>query len=134
MHTLAVLFLGMRFYAHRAHNVCKGDTFFQDHDFFGGLYETYDDAYDAVIERMIGLGKEEVDIPAITQKACSMFCKSGKDNATKQFYQHLLASEELVCDSVKDMMKGATDGTQNLLQGLADQSESRQYKIRQRLK
>ncbi len=134
MHNLAILFLEMRFYSHRAHNICKGETFFSDHKFLGGLYETYDAAYDAIIERMIGLGKEEVDIPAITTKACSIFSKSSRDSTTKQFFQHLLASEELVCDSVKDMVKGATDGTQNMLQGLADESEVRQYKLRQRLK
>jgi len=47
---------------------------------------------------------------------------------------HLLNLEKRICAQIDKDNKGATLGTQNLLQGLADESEVRQYLIQQRLK
>lgn len=130
MHTLASMYLGARFYAHMAHNLCNGPTFFADHDYLGSLYEAYDDAYDALIERMIGLG-EEIDIGEITIEGADLFAKnSGGSN----YFNRLLAMEVEICAEIKSTVAGKTDGTQNLLQDLADQSEARQYKLKQRTK
>jgi hypothetical protein len=46
----------------------------------------------------------------------------------------ILVTEKELCDEIKKAMVGASDGTQNLLQGIADQSEMRQYKLKRRLK
>mgnify|MGYP001605842147 CR=1 FL=1 len=54
----------MQFYAHEAHNLCSGDTFFSDHDHLGGLYSAYEGEYDSVIERMVGL-EIKVDIAKV---------------------------------------------------------------------
>ena len=56
MHDLAIILRSAQLYAHNAHNMTKGKTFFSDHKFFGQLYPVYEEAYDSIVERMIGLG------------------------------------------------------------------------------
>lgn len=99
MEKIAFVFRYLQLYAHQAHNLVKGQTFFQDHDYLGALYPVYEEAYDSIIERSIGLNKP-VNIQKVNQAA----------------------------------VKGSSQGTMNLLAGLADQSEMRQYKLQQRIK
>lgn len=124
---LATLLRSTHFLAHRGHLLTHGDTFYQDHKALAGLYEEYFDAYDDVVERMIGLG-EDVDVAKITAEAANM------DKLLKQsdWFKTLLKREEMIQKECKTAMEGATEGTKNLLAGLADQSEMRAYKLRQR--
>lgn len=132
MHTLATQFLTAKLYAHRAHHLVSGPTFFADHAFLGDLYSTYDSAYDDLIERMIGLG-EKPDIIAITTAAIERFQKGRMDTKPDQFFKTLLNMERQILETIKKAVPGATDGTANLLQGLADESEARGYKLQQRV-
>lgn len=132
MHTLATQFLTAKLYAHRAHHLVSGPTFFADHAFLGDLYSTYDSAYDDLIERMIGLG-EKLDIIAITTAAIERFQKGRMDTKPDQFFKTLLNMERQILETIKKAVPGATDGTANLLQGLADESEARGYKLQQRV-
>jgi DNA-binding ferritin-like protein len=127
---LIVYFRYMQFYAHMAHNYSKGETFFQDHDFFGELYSTYEGVYDKLVEKFIGLDKD-LDLVKVHQKAAGALkeCKSSDES-----FKELLMCEEAVCEACKEMSKEATLGLGNLLAQIADDSESRQYKIKQRLK
>lgn len=126
---LITYFKYMNFYAHIAHNYSKGETFFQDHDFFGELYETYEDIYDKLVERYIGLDKD-LDLVKLHVKAAQ---------ALKEFdgchhaFEELLMCEEAVCEACKEMSKAATLGLGNMLAQIADDSEARQYRIKQRL-
>lgn len=131
MHTLASIYRAAQFYAHYAHNTVTGPAFFADHKFLGKLYAAYEEAYDSIIEREIGLG-EELSIPEITKNACSLFDSVAKDADATTFFKRLLATEKQICAQIAKDMQGASDGTQNLLQGLADDSEKRQYLLKQR--
>ena len=71
----------MQFTAHIGHNVLGGETFFQDHAFLGDLYGTYEDAYDAVVERMIGT-EESVNLVKIHTDAV-------KDLETPKSYKEI---------------------------------------------
>lgn len=131
MHNLAIVLRASQLYAHQAHHLTSGSTFFQDHKAFRKLYQAYENSYDSVIERIIGL-TGECDIIAITKGACDIVGKSSfKD--TRHAYMVLLTTEENICSICVTENKKATLGTQNLLQGIADSSEIRQYQIQQRL-
>lgn len=128
--TLPELLRYMQFYAHMAHNIIGGEYFFGDHEFFGSLYEDYEKAYDSVIERMIGLG-ESIDL-AKTQKAATQGLKAPK--TCKEALEEILSCEEDLCKALEGLAKDASLGTNNLLAALADESEARQYRLKQRLK
>jgi DNA-binding ferritin-like protein len=132
MHNTAIILRALQLYAHNAHNLAKGKTFLQDHEFLGELYPAYESEYDSLIERMIGLG-EEPDLNDITTQAATAAAANGfSDNETA--FGVLLVTEKELCASIDKEMEGASNGTQNLLQTIADNSEMRQYKLNRRLK
>jgi len=139
MHDLAIQFRTAQFIAHEYHNTVKGPTFFSDHAFLGELYETYTEAYDDLVEEIIGLGMEVY--PAdLTEIAASKAVSSEKPDSTIMF-RNLLLRERQICKMISDMLEGdeglnvesLTEGTENLLQDLAMRSNKRQYKLRQRI-
>lgn len=127
---LAALLRYMQFFAHFAHNMCKGETFLVDHPFLAELYSGYEDDYDAVIERMIGL-EEPLDLLKI-HKAASDGLKVAE--SFEAAFKEILSCEEELCAALDKLNKGASIGTQNMLADMADRSEMRQYKLKQRLK
>lgn len=136
MKDLAIALRAAQLFAHNAHNSTTGCTFFSDHEFFGESYGAYEDAYDGVIERCIGLSID-IDLCEITLAAAKAACKgvsavSLTDSIND--FNSLYAMEKAICACVDDAISGTSNGTQNFLQGIADNSEMRQYKICQRLK
>lgn len=133
MHNLATLFRAAQLTAHDKHNTVYGATFFEDHEYLGGLYGTYESAYDSVIERIIGLG-EKPDISGGNIQAADLakwLCDlEDNDNWPRIF----LEIESRIQKEVDACCKGASSGTLNFLQGLADESEQRVYKLGQRAK
>lgn len=133
MHNLATLFRAAQLTAHEKHNTVEGQTFFEDHEYLGELYGTYESAYDSVIERMIGLG-EKCDISGGNIQAADLakwFCDL---EDIKNWPKIFLEIETRVQKEVDSCCKGASSGTLNFLQGLADESEQRVYKLGQRAK
>lgn len=129
---LAADFRFMQFYAHNAHNLIKGSTFFQDHGFLGELYPAYEAIYDGIIERMIGLG-EKVDLVDINEIAFQTMKQTGvSDNPTKIFGD-LLQGEKYICFQIEKMLADYSEGTRQMLGNICDNSEMRQYKLKQRL-
>jgi len=133
MNDLAILFRTAQLYAHNAHNLASGETFFQDHKFLGKLYPVYEEAYDSIVERIIGLG-ESIDLPAITKKAAAAVSEVHDEEESYECFTSLLELEQAICLLIENTIQDCTCGTQNLLQGLADESEMRQYKLGQRIK
>lgn len=135
MKELAIFFKFMGTYAQFAHHFVAHSTFNQDHGYLGELYDAYFDAYDAIIERMIGLG-EEVNEFDIINAAAAQFNQHREDNFTKNisYFAQILAFEKQLCAMLSEVNKNATLGSQNLIQDFCDQSESRQYKLGQRVK
>lgn len=130
MQSLAALFRALHLYAHEAHHSCKGPTFFADHGFLEELYEAYLDAYDLVVERLLGLG-----LPDFSEKEASRQAFERYESMTsKEWFPALLSHERMLQKEIAAANEGATLGTQNLLQGLADESEARCYKIQQRIR
>lgn len=131
---LALYFRCAQLFAHNCHNLVKGPLFLGYHDFFAGLYDgTYDEGYDAVVERMIGLGMA-VDLPVLNinaaNKAASYESALGDPKA---MFSTLLDMERQIAVICRSASAGATVGTANMLADMADKSEMRQYKLKQLL-
>ncbi|MEY3879403.1 MAG: hypothetical protein RIQ94_198 [Pseudomonadota bacterium] len=128
---LATLFKIIDLYAHHAHNLAKGDMFMQDHAFFAEVYSLADSSYDSLIERHIGTVGPDVDLCRILKQALDVI-----DGIDMNFYVNIsiLLNESL--DMIEKMCKSGSMsmGTQNLIQGQADQVEVLIYKIKRRLR
>lgn len=135
MKELAAFFKFMYFYAGNAHRKVSHSTFFSDHDYLGELYEAYDAAYDGIVERMIGAG-DEVNEFDIINAAAAQFNKHREDNFDKNisYFAQILAFEKQLCAMLSEVAKNVSLGTNDLLTSEASNSESRQYKIGQRIK
>jgi len=131
MHQIAVLLRAMQLFTHNAHNLAHGQTFIQDHNFLGKLYPVYESAYDTVVERCIGL-KGTCDLASITMEAAEG--ATHMDIATP--FQSILEAEQMLCTGIQETLTSeqCSEGTKQMLGTLADESESRQYKLTQRTK
>jgi len=90
---LIIVFRALQLVAHHAHNLTKGLTFFEDHDFFGDLYGKAEGYYDSVVERFIGLGYEshlklEMILMEVAKKVSIMKLEEAQP---KDFYLNCLA-------------------------------------------
>ena len=136
MNEIAVNLKLLNLYAHIAHNLCAHATFMQDHEFFGDLYEKADGYYDSVVERMIGLDQNpnlvQINIDAVVKlKALPQQVKENKE-----YFKVCLEMLSKLCYSLDAACKQpeTTEGTKQLLGGMADEIEGLKYKIKQRLK
>lgn len=133
MHDLATNLREAQLYAHNAHNLAKGPSFFSDHAFFGDAYAAYEKAYDDLVEQMIGLGYS-VDLPAIAKTAGKEAGAYSFDGMTNEAcFRVLLQHEQEIQELVKKYVPHVDDGTQNMLQGFAQDSLHRCYLIKRRL-
>lgn len=134
MHDLAVQLRAGQLYLHNAHNIgSKGPSFFSDHKWFGKSYAAFEEAYDHVVERMIGLGYD-IDLQSITKNAAKEAASYSTAVMTPELcFRTQLKIEQEICSLIRGYVPNVDDGTQNLLQGLADDSLDRQYQIKQRL-
>jgi DNA-binding ferritin-like protein len=140
MKELAITLRALQLYAHMAHHLAGRTPFFSDHEFFGEIYSAADSNYDSVIERMIGLfGEDSIpsiqeQLPMIQQITQALPQKSVKENAT--YFTAVLQLQQSVCAKIEALVKSGSlpQGTVQLLGDIANQSESFQYKIKQRLK
>jgi DNA-binding ferritin-like protein len=131
MEEIATVLRYLQLYSHQAHNLVSGDTFFQDHGFLGELYPAYEDDYDDVIERSIGLGSP-VDISKSNKVAAERLPEDSSLN-TRSCLEHILSAEVHLCETIEAECKSCSQGTMQLIGNIADKSEMRQYKIKQRL-
>lgn len=131
MRKVAVTLRALQLFAHNAHNLAKGHVFYQDHAQFGELYKAYEGEYDDVVERIIML-EGECDLGEIGFEAAQLV-KSAKANDNENSYSVLLKTEESLQKALSECMDESSYGTQNLLQGIADNSEHRMYGFKRRL-
>jgi len=136
---LAILFRALQLASHSAHNHCARTVFFQDHEFFGELYGKAEGYYDSIAERMIGLGQEEQLklqplMSAVSQKLASAPSVGVKEN--KEFFVFSLSQLEEACKLIDSLCKSGqlSEGTKQLVGGIADEIEVLKYKISRRLK
>lgn len=136
---LASLLRFLQLFAHAAHHLSHGCTFFEDHKFLGKLYGEYEEAFDSLVERLIGLGQLDgvKDRLSIDAKAAAILAKTESEALTENedWFELLLEMEQEFCGKIDKLAGGKiSQGTLNLLAGLADASEQRQYKLGQRVK
>ena len=129
MNDIAALLRFLQLYTHNAHNLCYGETFFQDHDYFGELYPAYEAAYDNVVERMIGLDLNP-DLIQIQEISVSILKKYPSGS-----FQTILEGEKKLCLKIQQLVPSSqSEGTKQMLGDICDKSEIRQYKLKQRMK
>lgn len=133
MDSIVAQLRALQFLAHRAHNVVKGPTFFEDHEFLGDLYPAYETAYDDLVERIIGTNAESLSICKVNKAAAEMSSVSPTETKPDAFFRIILKGEKDLCAMIEKSIKEQTQGTQNLLAQIADDSEKRCYKLKQRL-
>ena len=136
---LAILFRAMQLFSHSAHNLCKGKTFHEDHSFFGDAYGKFEGYYDSIIERLIGFGYEShLDLGDISLGISKKLMGAPSVNVqeNEEFYQYLLIQCDEALSLCGDFCKSGelSEGTKQLLGGIADELEVLKYKITRRLK
>lgn len=129
----------MQISTHAAHQLCARVAFHQDHEFFGEAYAAHEDAFDGVAERIIGLfGEDSLNLQVIMQQVCAKLANAPSVGVKGNdvFYQYLLAKEQELCSMIDNYLKSkpSSEGVKQLLGEECNQSEIRQYKIKQRLK
>lgn len=134
MELLAAYFRFLQLYAHACHNLVSGDLFLQFHDFFGDLYPKYEKDYDDLIERLIGL-KGTVNILAITKASYETLSDYPVDSKDiPSMLKCILNHEQAICEIIAQITPELSIGSQQLIGEMANQSEMRQYKLKQFLK
>lgn len=128
----------MQIFSQSAHHLVGRTPFHSDHEFFGEVYTELSSNYDAVAERIVGLfGEEQLELNSlmalVAQHLQGKPSTGVKENS--QFYSSQLQCEQYLQNLIKQLqVAGVSPGTENLLQGIGEQSEIRTYKIKQRLK
>jgi DNA-binding ferritin-like protein len=138
MKELLYLLRAMNIYSQSAHHLVKGTPFHSDHAFFGDTYDALIGAYDSVAERIVGLyGEEPLKLDVVMSMAMNKIADAPSigvmDN--KVFYEYQERLESRLRDLVaKIIATGVSPGVEQLIGEIANQSEIRSYKIKQRMK
>lgn len=126
---LAALFRGLQLYAHNAHNLTSGQSFFEDHEFLGELYGTYESAYDKLVELMIGEG--QTPNLADLQARALVFLQG---MIASDIFPELLDREQQIQHEINELADGVSDqGILQTIGTLAEESKVRSYKIGRRI-
>lgn len=123
-------FRALQMVAHHAHHLVKGPSFFEDHSFFGKLYNKADEYYDNVAERFIGLGFEShFNLGEILAKVAE------KSVVDADHYKNVLNLINGIDEVINDMTASGllSEGTVQLLGDIADNLEVYKYKINRRV-
>lgn len=135
MQQLAIMYKMKNLLAHNMHNLCARVAFLPDHEYLADIYEKADDHYDAVVERMIGLGMP-IDLNAVHSQAIQKLASipQGKDNS-EMFSQLLQVNKQIIQMIEMECKSGKlSEGTRQMLGGQADELEMEGYKLGQRIK
>jgi DNA-binding ferritin-like protein len=124
-------------FLHQAHLLVKGAVFLQDHEFLGSMYSELEGEFDSVSERLIGLGgQDQLNLQSVMAKVVEKLksCPSTGTKENKDFFKYQLEFEKSICAQVETLCKsGVSQGTIQLLGDIANRSEMRQYKLKQRV-
>jgi len=128
----------MNLAAHNMHNLAARVPFFADHEKLAEFYEKYDDDFDGTVERYIGLnGSESLNLNEIHMLACQKLQTipaQFKENG--DMFRTLLILEQELCKIIEEYLISmkVSEGTRQMLGEICNQSEVRQYLIKQRVK
>jgi DNA-binding ferritin-like protein len=135
MKQIIILLRAMQLYLHQSHNTTKGDTFFQDHDYFGEVYPQLEKDYDDVLERSIGLYGNTLSLLEIVDGVLEILRNIPEREEVKEILKNQLELEEKLQGYIEKSIehKLVSQGTTQLLGEIANKSEMRVYKINQRV-
>jgi DNA-binding ferritin-like protein len=128
-------------FLHQTHHwQTRGPTYYADHLLFDRLYNDSQPFIDQVAERAVGLGHADLVSPVhqVQQLAQVIGFLGPSDGSPGQLVQTSLRMESLVLamiDQAVNVLRGSgalTNGTDNLLQGVADLHETFVYLLQQR--
>jgi len=124
----------MNLFYHDCHNNTTGISFVGDHELFKDFYEGLETDYDDLVERFLGLGEmEKIKSFEIIDTLKELLNKLS-DVSEKNVFMVSLHLEENLRSMLQEIDKTATIGTRNLIGTIADKSEVRSYKLKQRNK
>ena len=125
----------MQLYYHNCHHLTQGASFFSDHEFFGSAYGAMDGAYDRLAERYIGeFGNKAFETVTIAKVVMGEVTDyQVEDMCCCDMLETGLKLEQRLSAELTALDKVAPIGLRNLIGDLAEQSDIRQYKIKQRL-
>jgi len=136
MELIAIQLRALQLYTHMAHNYVSRVIFFSDHEALGDFYSEHETDYDDVVERMIGLSSPEmVNIQNITTQSVQKMMTlpvSLKENS--KWFETILLLEQQLCQIIKAEVPKVSEGTKQLIGEIANKSEKRQYKLKQRIR
>jgi DNA-binding ferritin-like protein len=123
-----------------AHWQAKGTTSYGDHLLFQRLYEALVPEIDAVAERTIGTSANPSLVEPIAQADDTATYVAEIRHSVKKVANNKdltyvsLYAEQYVLDMIDEILsQNQSQGTQNLLQGIADTHETHVYLLQQRL-
>jgi DNA-binding ferritin-like protein len=138
MKELLYLLRAMQLFTHSCHHLVKGTPFHSDHEFFAEVYSDLENDYDSVAERIIGLyGEESLELNTVLNGAMSKLMDVPSINVpdNKVYYNHLYKMDEKLKNLIKQIIAaGVTPGTEQLIGEIANKTEIRCYKVKQRMK
>ena len=136
--SLAVLFKFLNGFVHISHFLASKSSFFSDHETLAGFYEKYEEIFDSLCERLIGESAVDYEIFDFYQAAAQILMYNKKQySSNEEFMGVILSYEKTICELIDSTITQTNDlsqGTINLLAGIADESLVRIYKLQQRLK
>jgi DNA-binding ferritin-like protein len=137
MYDLIVYLRALQLATQHFHNLVKGPQFHEDHEFFSDVYTMLTEDYDAIIERIIGTqgesGLEIMNLISNVNKAMQGCPSIGKSN--EEFYTYTKEKLYKIKGILESQCKkpDISEGTKQLLGGIADKYEVECYKIQRRL-
>lgn len=138
MKELMYLLRAMQIYSQNAHHLVKGTPFHSDHAFFGDVYNGLAGDFDDVAERIIGVyGEDHLDLQNMLQTVLVKLSDAPSVGTTenKVFYEYQLKMEDKLKNLIKQIISsGVSPGIEQLIGDIANKSEMRCYKIKQRMK
>lgn len=145
MSELSVLLCTLRAYSDlaRAHHwQTRGAQFYGDHLMYERIYKEANKLVDSLAERAVGLGDHKLVDPVISAELVSTMVKmmSTASSSSEQYVMVSLKSAAMTLEMVALVRETLTrksrlsNGTDNLLQGMADDLESHLYLLKQRAK
>lgn len=124
---------------HQTHHwQTRGQSFYGDHLLFERLYNDTVPAIDSVAERLVGLGGVALVDPVTQTRHLARCIAQCYEGSSGNLVQVSLHKEYKVLEAIKivlGVLKNAgllTDGTENLLQDIADKHEEFVYLLKQR--
>lgn len=136
---LAVLVRALQLSVHHAHLLAARAVFMPDHLLLGDIYGQAEDWFDGVSERMIGLGQEsELELSKVMDALCEKLkgAPSTGVKENREYFVYALGLLNELTEMVEKLAKekGMSQGTINMLAGMADVAEVFKYKISRRIK